>query len=118
MTWRHRAGSFALHASGYTRYVAEYDLRVGADADLSWAAAVVERCCHEAGLRITLRDTLAAYPGCVHWHLKYGKEKGTLEVTLWPAQRRAWFKVATNRDGPWIAAAIERLKPCIESALR
>jgi len=118
MPRHHRAGAFVFRASGYTRWVAEYDLRVGADADLGRAAAVIERCCAGAGLRVTLTDTLAAYPGCVHWHLKYGKEKGTLEVTLWPAQRRAWFKVATNRDGPWIAAAIERLKPCIESALR
>jgi hypothetical protein len=98
--------------------VAEYELHVGAGAGLNRAAVIVERCCEEAGLRVTLKGGLVAYPGCVHWHLKRGKDKGTLEVTLWPAQRRLWFKVASNRDGPWIAAAIERLKPCIEGALR
>lgn len=113
-----RAGSLFFRASRYTRWVAEYELRVGADADLDQAAAVIEQCCARAGLRITLRGSLTAYPGCMHWHLKHGADKGTLEITLWPPQRRLWFKVTSNRNGSWIAAAIERLMSCIEGALR
>lgn len=100
------------------RAVTEHVLLVSPRADLSIAEPVIESCCAEAGLRVTLKGALAAYPGCVHWHLRHGNDKGTLEITLWPAQRRIWFKVASNRGGPWIAAAIEQLKPCIEGALR
>src|SRR4051794_41704257 len=59
------------------------------------AMAVVESACASAGLTITMRGTLAAYPGCVHWHLKRGRERGTLEITWWPKTAELWFKVAT-----------------------
>jgi hypothetical protein len=32
--------------------------------------AAVERACSAIGLAVTLRGTLAAYPGSTHWHVK------------------------------------------------
>jgi hypothetical protein len=66
---------------------------------------------------VTLCGTLKQYPGCVHWHLKHGADKGTLEITLWRAQRRVWFKVSSNRSAKWIELTMNNLKACIESAL-
>ncbi len=68
----------------------------------------------QSGLRITLQGTLAAYPGCLHWHLKQGKEPGTLELTWWPAQRRLWFKVASGRRGAWIEVAVAQFRGQLE----
>jgi hypothetical protein len=78
---------------------------------------VVERACAAEGLRLTLKGTLAGYPGCVHWHYKKGKERGTLEITWWESKRRLWFKVAAGRTGEWIEAAAEKLKKRIEKQL-
>lgn len=63
----------------------------------------------EAGLQITLHGTLKKHPGCIHWHLKHGGAAGTLEITLWPAQRRAWFSVQDRRTAAWIDEAVVRL---------
>ena len=40
------------------------------------------------------KGTLASYPGCIHWHLKMGTQKGHLEITWWEAENRLCFKVA------------------------
>jgi hypothetical protein len=77
--------------------------------------ATVERAAAEAGLTVTLRGTLAAYPGCTYWHLKRGREPGTLEVTWWPQTGRLWFKVANNRHGWWIEDARRLLANRIEA---
>ena len=71
---------------------------------------VVERACAAEGLILTLKGTLASYPGCVHWHYKRGKERGTLEITWWESKRRLWFKVAAGRRGEWIEPTMEKLK--------
>lgn len=68
----------------------------------------VEAAC--AAERLTLKDTLRAYPGCVHWHYKRGRQAGTLEIACWPSQQRAWFKVAATRRGEWIEATSARLQ--------
>jgi hypothetical protein len=60
------------------------------------------------------RGTVKSYPGCTHWHWKRGAEAGTLEVTLWPAQRRLWFKVQSARAAPWIDQLIPVLKADLE----
>ena len=59
-----------------------------------------------AGLTISSRGTLRSYPGCVHWHLTRAGSTGTLEPTWWPAKRRLWLKVASNREAPWISEAV------------
>ena len=71
----------------------------------------------QSGLTVTLRDSLRAFPGCVHWHLKKGREAGTLELTLWPSERRAWFSVHRGRTAPWIDAELERLGNALQQRL-
>ena len=77
----------------------------------------MERCFGEAGLRVAMKGTLAAHKGCVHWHLKRGKERGTLEVTLWPAQRRVWLSVHANRGAEWVEGALRDLAGALPRAL-
>ena len=85
--------------------------------------AGVEAAIARGGLRVTLVGTLAQYPGCTHWHLKRGRERGVLELTVWPQQRRVWLSVQDGRNGDWIDAAAQRLtslltKPSRSSAGR
>lgn len=63
----------------------------------------------------TMKGALKSYPGCTHWHCKMGREKGTLEITLWPAKRRAWFKVQAGRRAPWIDAIVPKMKRMLEA---
>jgi hypothetical protein len=93
------------------------EIAVPPDAELLGAEEVIERCCAAAGLRVTMKGTVAAHPGSVHWHLKRGEERGTLEVTLWPARRRLWLSVHANRGGDWIDEALSRLKKALPDAL-
>jgi hypothetical protein len=69
------------------------------------------------GLRVTMKGTLTGYPGCTHWHLKLGRQRGTLELTLWPRERRVWFSIHDGRTGEWIGAMAPRLKKAIETCL-
>jgi hypothetical protein len=64
-------------------------------------------------LRITLKSTLIKYPGCVHWHLKRGKETGTLEATLW--QGKCWFSMSMGRMALWLEPCAERMKQVLEA---
>ena len=70
----------------------------------------IERAIASAGLRVALRGTLKSSPGCVHWHVKSGGEPGTLELTYFPQTGALAFKVAKNRDAPWISKARAQLE--------
>ena len=85
----------------------------GADDQTNIAA--IERACAAAGLRLTMKGTLRAYRGCVHWHFKRGRERGTLEATSWPRERRAWFSVHAGRSAAWIANVLPRIKESLDS---
>ena len=61
----------------------------------------------ELGLSVTLRDTLKSFPGSIHWHLKQGKSRGVLEVTVW--KDRAWLSVQDGRTGDWIDGVITKI---------
>lgn len=69
----------------------------------------------QLGLAATMKGSLKSYPGCTHWHCKRGNEPGTLEITLWPAKQRAWFKVQSGRRAAWIDDVIPELKRILES---
>jgi hypothetical protein len=73
----------------------------------------VEQASMGEGLAAAHKGTLATYPGCTHWHYKKGKERGTLEITWWPQEKRLWLKVAANREAPWIKAAVTHLQQTI-----
>jgi hypothetical protein len=77
--------------------------------------AVIEEVCRESGLILKLKSSLAKYPGSVHWHFKKGTERGTLEITFWKKEKRAWFSVQSKRTGSWIPKTIRTLRKKIET---
>ena len=86
--------------------------------DLMKVDALIERVCAAHGLHAAMKGRLATYPGSIHWHYKKPKEKGTLELTLLPSERRLWAAIHTNRQAPWIAEALNKLRADIERALK
>jgi hypothetical protein len=76
--------------------------------------AALERVLKQAGLRVTLRGTLAGYPGCTHWHLKNGRERGVLELTYWPGGKRIWLSMQDGRRGGWVMRSARDLKSQLE----
>ena len=38
----------------------------------------VDEAIAQSGLNVTMRDTLKKVPGCIHWHLKLGRNPETL----------------------------------------
>ena len=96
----------------------EVKVRVPAGADLSQAERLIEACCADEGLSVTMRTSLRMYGDNVHWHFKKGEERGTLEITLLRAERGISFYVHDNRRGPWTKKAIGALKPAIEKGLK
>jgi hypothetical protein len=79
---------------------------------------LVEDCCGALGLTISMKGRLASCPGSVHWHLKRGRETGTIEATLWPARQRLWLSVHTNRAAGWTQAAMEELHAALTARLQ
>lgn len=92
----------------------EVEVNVSPQIELAQWEAAIEASCLAQGLRVTLKGALAQYPGSVHWHLKQGRESGTLELTLWPQKQRLWFKVSAQRPGAWMESVIPRLKNHLE----
>jgi len=78
---------------------------------------IVEHVCTLNELTCTMKGTLVRYPGSIHWHVKQGKERGTLEITWWESEHRLWFKVASGRSSEWILKSIPQLKEQIEKLL-
>lgn len=74
----------------------------------------IDRAINDTALTITLRTSLRKFPGCVHWHLKHGREAGTLEVTFWPRERRAWFTIQSGRKATWIQEQLTMLNDAIQ----
>jgi hypothetical protein len=96
----------------------DVDVQIPSRVDAGTVTGAIERACTQAGLRLTLKTALASHPGCTHWHYKRGDARGILEITWWPAGPRLWLSVQDGRTGDWIDAAIARLVPVIERALR
>ena len=66
-------------------------------------------------LTVTMKTTLSKHPGSIHWHAKRGRERGTLEITLWPSQKRLWFSMQDGRQGDWVMPMARLLKQRLES---
>ncbi len=79
---------------------------------------LIDRSIADTGLRVVLRGSLKKFPGCVHWHAKRGRESGTLEITYWPGERRAWFTIQDGRKGEWIDGAMVELGHRIRQRIR
>jgi hypothetical protein len=74
----------------------------------------IERLARELGLQVAVKTSLKSYPGSVHWHFKKEGSVGTLEATYWPAERRVWFSVHSNRGGAWTTHAAVTFKTRLE----
>lgn len=66
------------------------------------------------GLSISMKGTLKKFPGSIHWHLKKGRERGTLEITLLHAERRLWFSMHENRSAEWVMKMAHEFKRKLE----
>ena len=95
----------------------EIEFAVPRNADLTQAIKLIEKICAQYELILAMKGSLAAYPGCIHWHYKREKQKGTLELTLFARDRRVWAKVQDGRKAPWIEKDLPALQWAIERAL-
>jgi hypothetical protein len=86
-------------------------------ADCDQIAQAIDDAIVQAGLSTTLRGSLKKYPGCIHWHARNGRESGTLEITLWPQQHRAWFTIQDGRAAPWIEAKMKLIQELVRHRL-
>jgi small-conductance mechanosensitive channel len=96
----------------------EIEFAVPHNADLRQATKLIERICAQHKLILAMKGSLAACPGCIHWHYKRQNQKGTLELTLFARDRRVWEKVQDGRKAPWIEEELPALQWAIERALR
>jgi hypothetical protein len=90
-------------------------INVFSEIERSLVEQIVEESCAAVGVTLTLKGTLAKYPGCFHWHVKQGSERGTLEITYWRDQ--IWYKVNASRHGSWIDTAVQHLTELIRAKL-
>jgi hypothetical protein len=95
-----------------------YEVDIPKGADLSTSEQMIEDLCESHGLQIMLKGTLSKHLGCVHYHYKSGKQKGTLEITLWLKEQRIWFSTRANRSAEWVSECIEQIKEEIENCLK
>jgi hypothetical protein len=96
----------------------EYPIQVEPHVDAKQIEMAVEKCSRELGLLNTMRDTLAKYPGCVHWHFRKPLVNGTLEVTSWPSSNRLWISVQQGRSAEWLEETVPSMERCLQNALR
>jgi len=89
------------------------ELRIGGNSRVDIRQAI-EEAAQVSGLVTTQVTTLAKYPGCIHWHFKRGKGRGTLEATYWPDRRRVWLSYRSGREADWIAPTIQQLRGLLE----
>jgi hypothetical protein len=78
----------------------------------------IERAFETCGVHVTLRGTLKQHPGCVHWHVKNGRETGTLEITYWPREHRAWFTIRPSRGAKWMDGKMKLIQRALSDSPR
>ncbi len=92
----------------------EIEVTVNPEGREEQLAALIEEVADHYGLQVRMRGTLRTYPGSQHWHFHKPGERGTLEITLWPAGKRVWFSVQAGRRAGWIAEILPRMKAWLE----
>jgi hypothetical protein len=95
----------------------EIILRVPANIALDQIEPAIDSVVIDLDLTVALRGSLKSFPGSTHWHLKRGRERGTLEITWWPKCRKLWINIQAGRTAPWIDEVAPRLKQEIEARL-
>jgi hypothetical protein len=96
----------------------EYPIPLGPHVDAKQVEIAVEKCSRDLGLLETMRDTLAKYPGCVHWHFRKPLVNGTLEITSWPSNNKLWISVQDGRRAEWLEHAVPSMERCLQKALK
>jgi hypothetical protein len=96
----------------------EVEFSVPRKCDLKLAERLIENICAGRGLQMAMKGSQATFPGSIHWHYKREKQKGTLELTLFPSQRRIWAKVAEGRRAAWINSELPQLRRQVEKELK
>jgi hypothetical protein len=96
----------------------EIELSLPRGLDECEVEQAIDRAIKVRGLSLSLRGSLKKYPGCVHWHVRNGRESGTLEITWSPQRQRAWFSIQSARSAEWIEEAIEQLAQTVQRELK
>jgi hypothetical protein len=91
----------------------EREIPFCSDADDRELERAIDQAVADSGLQVTMRASLRTFPGSVHWHVRRGRESGTLEITFWPQQRRAWFTIHDGRQAEWIEKSMNALDEII-----
>ena len=86
-------------------------------ANLSKMEKTIDATLAGVGLQVPLRGTLKKFPGCTHWHAKNPGRSGTLELTLWPQQRRAWITIQSGRAAEWITEKLPEIQDALSRHL-
>jgi hypothetical protein len=96
----------------------EIEIPLPRSADYLLVSKTIEEICISSGLRVMLKASLGKFPSSTHWHIKSGADKGTLEITLWPAQHRAWFSIQDGRAGTWIEKKVAMLQDLFQRSFQ
>ena len=100
------------------RDMREIEIPLPRSADCRLVGKTIEEICISSGLRVTLKTTLGRFSGSTHWHIENGDDKGTLEITLWPAQHQAWFSIQDGRAATWIEKKVALLQDLFQRAFQ
>lgn len=95
----------------------ELDIKIHPGAEDKDIISAVDAAARELGLTQVSKGSLGLYPGSTHWHYKLGSQTGTLEITFWPKEQRAWFALRANRYARWMDSIVPQLKIDIEGWL-
>ena len=93
------------------------EIELPPSANLSKAEKTIEATLAAVGLQASPRETLKKFPGCIHWHAKSPGQRGTLELTLWPQQRRAWISIQSGRAAEWITEELPKMQQALSKQL-
>jgi len=93
------------------------EIELPRSANLSQVEKTIEATLAAIGLQISLRGTLKKFPGCTHWHARSPGRSGTLELTLWPQQHRAWITIQSGRTADWITEKLPEVQQALQQRL-
>jgi hypothetical protein len=96
----------------------EVEFRIPPSTQLTHADSIVESACAAEGLQIGMKSTLAKFPGSTHWHFKRASERGTLEITVFPRDRRIWASIQDGRRAAWIDSCLANIRHVVEEKLQ
>ena len=96
----------------------DVQFRIPPSAQLTNVDSTIESACSGEGLQIGMKSALAGFPGSTHWHFRRPSERGTLEITLFPRDRRIWASIQDGRRAIWIDLCLAKIKHVVEEKLK